>query len=411
MQRYKNVLFACLFSSLILSPAYAKFGRGIKAQPDVIVMPGKLAPEPLPYGETPASIACIYGLTKPVPGCPINGTTLLPNGGAGLTIAVTEGGDDPNAWVELNTFSAQFGLPFMPLCTTGGPQPCFQVAYATTGGVIPPPASSRDTLTEHALDIEWAHAMAPQANIIMVEADTFNMPDIMNAVVLAAQLVADAGGGIVSNSWSVDEFSTEVTFDNDFVMPSVVFIASAGDFGAPARYPASSPNVIAAGGTSIIRNAAGYFTGEASWRNPNIPIGSKFSAGSGGPSKYESRPAFQNSVQKVVGNKRGTPDIAFEADPLTGVDVFVINNETGPAGGWLVTGGTSLAAPALAGVIASANSRAQSSAEELALIYTGAIKNYHSNWRDILQGNNGFPCLAGYDFVTGLGTPIGYKGK
>ena len=137
-------------------------------------------------------------------------------------------------------------------------------------------------------------------------------------------------------------------------------------------------------------------------------MGVKLSGSSGGPSKLEARPSYQNVVAKIAGKSRGTPDIAFVADPRSGVDIFVIEDGVGK---WKISGGTSLAAPALAGVINSANSRATSTFQELLIIYAGFTKNYHSYWNDILIGNNTFPCLAGYDFVTGLGTPLGYKGK
>jgi hypothetical protein len=80
-------------------------------------------------------------------------------------------------------------------------------------------------------------------------------------------------------------------------------------------------------------------------------------------------------------------------------------------GDWALTGGTSLAAPALTGIINSAHSGAASSAEELSIIYSGAQKNYYTYWTDITSGNNGYPALQGYDFTTGLGVPRGYGGK
>ncbi|SRR5579883_426804 len=401
------LVFSLFFITLIFCVHKKPMGG-----PDIIVIDNvKKLPNGVPVGaETPASLSCIYGLTTNVPGCPINGTSALPNGGKGLTIAVTDGEDDPNAYQELTTFSSTFGLPILPLCSTGQ-SPCFKVAYVD--GVVPGPATSKVDLTEHALDIEWAHAMAPQANIIMVESASFaSLSDMLSAVTLAAQLVSANGGGIVSNSWSFDEFSTELSDDSTFQgYSNVIFIASSGDYTAPARYPSSSPYVISAGGTGIQRDGSGNFLQEVAWRNPSVPLGQRFSGASGGPSAYESRPFYQNSVSKIVGTQRGTPDISFEADPSPGVALFYIDSDSGPSGTWALGGGTSLASPALAGIIASANSGATTTAQELALIYTGAIKNYHNNWNDILIGNNGFPCLPGYDFATGLGTPHGYSGK
>ncbi len=346
--------------------------------------------------ETPASLSCVYGLTAQVPGCPIKGTTAVPTGGWGA-IAVVEAYHYAHAEVDLQVFSQEFNLPS---CTTGNG--CFSVIHPGTN--TPPTNSATDD--EHALDIEWAHAMAPNAKIIMVEAQSESILHHMEAIQLASESVAAAGGGLVSISWSVAEFPGESFYDDYFLTPGVVYIASSGDYSAPARYPRTSPNVISAGGTSILRDAQGAFIGETGWNtNPNSPIGLK-SGGSGGPSLYEPRPAFQNSVMKIVGGARGTPDISFDADPQTGVCVYSTSHP-----GWFKDGGTSVAAPALAGIINTANRRAMSSQEELSYIYNQAIKNYHSYWHDILSGNNGYPALAGYDFVTGLGSPLGYAGK
>lgn len=346
--------------------------------------------------ETPASLSCVYGLTVQIPGCPIQGTTAVPQGGSGA-IAVVEAYHYSAAELDLNVFSQEFNLPS---CTIGNG--CFSVVFAS--GVQPP--DNPESADEHALDIEWAHAMAPQAKIIMVEAASESLEDHMRAIQVASEQVAAAGGGLVSISWSIAEFPEESFYDQYFLTPGVVYIASSGDYSAPARYPSTSPYVISAGGTSILRDVQGNFIGETGWStNPNVPIGLK-SGGSGGPSLYEPRPVFQNSVMKIVGRARGTPDISFNSDPKTGVCVYSTAH-----GGWLKDGGTSVAAPALAGIINTANRRATSTQDELNYIYNQAIKNYHTYWHDILDGNNGYPALAGYDFVTGLGSPLGYAGK
>ena len=346
--------------------------------------------------ETPASLSCVYGLTVQISGCPIQGTTAIPQGGWGA-IAVVEAFDNPYAEYDLNVFSQQFNLP---RCTIANG--CFSVVYASGNK----PSFNPESADEHVLDIEWAHAMAPNAKIIMVEAKSDSFDDHIKAIIVASQQVAAAGGGLVSISWSVSEFPEESFYDQYFVTPGIVYIASSGDYSAPARYPSSSPYVISAGGTSVLRDVQGNYIGEAGWSsNPTTPIGSK-SGGSGGPSLYEPRPAFQNSVMKIVGSARGTPDISFDADPQTGVCVYsTVHN------GWLRDGGTSVSAPALAGIINTANRRATSTQNELSYIYNQAIKNYHTYWHDILDGNNGFPALAGYDFITGLGSPFGYVGK
>ncbi|MDR3476426.1 MAG: S8 family serine peptidase [Gammaproteobacteria bacterium] len=365
---------------------------------------------PAADAETPGSLACVYGLTPSVPGCSIKLAKRVPTGGSGV-IAVTESGHDPYALTELNYFSQQFGLPQLPRCGEGVSGPCFQTYYASTCSPTGTPPVTITTGVEHEIDIEWAHAMAPNATIYMVEADPFSTMDgAIPALTCASRLVAEAGGGIVSNSWSFPEFPGEAAYDAYFQTPGIIYVASSGDYSAPARYPSSSPYVISAGGSNILRDSLGNFVSQTSWSNPIYPIGTKFSGGSGGPSLYESRPAYQNSVQKVVGNARGTPDISFFADQRTAI--FYCPTSNCPAEGqWVKNGGTSLAAPALAGIINSAHSGATSAEQELSLIYTGALKNYRSYWTDITTGNNGYPSLPGYDFTTGLGTPLGYSGK
>ncbi|MES2217118.1 MAG: S53 family peptidase [Pseudomonadota bacterium] len=372
--------------------------------------------------ETPASIACIYSLTIPVAGCPINGTSANPVGGSGA-IAVVEALDNASAQNDLNVFSSQFGLPLNNITVIYTPAAPSSFPLASGCNNLLPVSltaprncqldatPNNDPCDEHVADIEWAHAMAPNAQIIMVEAPSDNIFDKMYAVCYAAQAVKNQGGhGIVSMSWSVPEFLGETGYDLYFQGPtSVIYVGSSGDKSAPANYPSSSPFVISAGGTSIQRNALGNFQSEAAWStNPNVAAGNK-NGGSGGPSIYEARPTYQNAIMKIVGTARGTPDISFDADPSTGVCVY--SSLHTPKPGWFTDGGTSLAAPGLSGIINTANHQASSTVDELTYIYQNAIKNYHANWHDILQGNNGFPAMTGYDFITGLGSPNGYNGK
>lgn len=412
-------------------------------------------PSPSPAGETPASLACVYGLTPSVPGCRISAARAVPTGGSGA-IAIIDGQDDPNAFSELTQFSQQFsGLNVLQACNTNNTnQPCFKQYYvnypfnpATPCVVANNNASSYNitptTDVEPELDIEWAHAMAPKASIYMIETQGWgndtnpNNPDIsslIHGVQCATYLLqTNNGGGIISYSHSFPEWAGETAYDSNFQTPGIIYIMSSGDYSAPANYPAASPYVIAAGGTSIQRDASGNYLDQVAWQdsNPSDCNPKCKTGGSGGPSLYEPRPAFQNSVQKIVGSKRGTPDISFAA---AGIDVFCCqlpsdnkccgggagkpscttvasNICSSTKGAWVMTGGTSLAAPALAGIINSAHSGTTTTTQELSFIYNNAIKNYHSNWTDIISGNNGYPALQGYDFTTGLGVPRGYGGK
>lgn len=429
--RYQNVLLALL----AFSPLQLAFGC--------------IPNPPTSDGETPASLSCIYGLTSYVPGCTISGTCLVPQGGSG-TIAVIEGADDPDAYNELTQFSAQFNLTPLNQCSTppAPPNPpCFQKYYASSlTSCAVGSAPSAVEIVEPEIDMEWAHAMAPNANIYMIETDGWDFDTLINGIQCANRLLAQSGG-IVSLSASFPENQTglgpnELSYDSYFQIPGIIYITSSGDFSAPARYPSSSPYVISAGGTMINRDSSGNYLNQVAWNNTG-PTAIRCdkppcrTGVSGGPSAYEPRPSYQNTVQKIVGTMRGTPDISFVAQ---GVDVFCCsftanlqccNNPnytasssfracqnlgtsvcpTSGYGLWVLTGGTSLASPALAGIINSSQSGATTSAEELSIIYNSALKNYHANWTDIIFGNNGYPALQGYDFTTGLGVPRGYGGK
>lgn len=382
-------------------------GKDIMTTDLIISKPKQFLVSGLPYGETPSSLACVYGLTAPVPGCNINSTTAVPTGGWGA-IGIVDGYYNPYASTDLDNYYNQFFKN-----TPGSTPPNLTQIFANSNTAVQAgssvcggPQPDQGWWDEQSLDIEMAYSMAPRARIYLVEAQSGSTPDLMVAVQCATQYVQAAGGGVVSMSWSKGEFPTETDYDFIFQNANVVYISSAGDYSAPARYPSASPYVISAGGSSIIRDGNGNFVKETAWStDPNAPPGSK-SGGTGGPSLYELRPAFQNVVQRVVGNYRGTPDISAQANPSPGVLVYSTQS-----GGWITTGGTSAASPILAGIINSASHHAASSQAELSYIYQFYPKAYHSFWNDILVGNNGFPSLAGYDFATGLGSPYGYSGK
>ena len=198
------------------------------------------------YFETPASLGCVYRLTSVSSaqiGCnPTDPTLLNPSGGA-RAIAIVDAYDYPTAFSDLQIFSAQFGLPAP---TTAN----FQVVYATG---TPPKADSGWGL-EAALDIEWAHAMAPHAKIYLVEAASNSYADLLSAVNVASNYVAQAGGGEVSMSWGGSEFSFERFYDGYFTKTGVVYFAAAGD-SAGTIWPSTSPNVVSAGGTTNSRDA------------------------------------------------------------------------------------------------------------------------------------------------------------
>ena len=341
------------------------------------------------YFETPASLGCVYRLTSVSSaqiGCnPTDPTLLNPSGGA-KAIAIVDAYDYPTAFSDLQIFSAQFGLPAP---TTAN----FQVVYATG---TPPKADSGWGL-EAALDIEWAHAMAPHAKIYLVEAASNSYADLLSAVNVASNYVAQAGGGEVSMSWGGSEFSFERFYDGYFTKTGVVYFAAAGD-SAGTIWPSTSPNVVSAGGTTNSRDASGNLQAQLAW-----------SSTGGGPSRYESRPSYQSAISQVVGNKRGTPDVAADADPNTGVWVYNVPD----CNGWCIVGGTSVAAPVWSGIVNAAGRFSSSSQVELSTIYSNLGKA--ADFTDITQGScgphQGYVTGTGWDFCTGAGSAFGTKGE
>ena len=350
----------------------------------VLVVPDAAASTASQFN-TPASLRAIYS---------------LPSTGGSNAIAIVDSYHFPTALADFNSFAKYFGLPTETSTNaTATTNKTFQVVYAT--GIKPQSGGSyiASWNLEEALDIEWAHAMAPNAKIYLVEAASDSNNDLDYAVKIASSLT---GVREVSMSWGSSETSLEAIFyDSIFTKTGVVYLASGGDTSAQMEYPAASPNVVSCGGTSVNRSSAGVFLNETGWNDTGC-----------GPSAYEPRPAFQNSVASVVGAKRGVSDLAFDADPNTGVYVYDSTPLWGSVGWWIL-GGTSVSSPSLAGVInlaATGNGFATNSAAEEARIYAnlGNAKAF----RDIISGTDGkYSCKVGYDFVTGVGTPIGLLGK
>ncbi len=300
---------------------------------------------------------------------------------------------------DFNSFATQFGLPQED---SGDPtlssNKVFQVVFE--GGVQPPDADTYGWGLEEALDIEWAHAMAPNAKIILFEAQSNYYSDLMATVDLA---VGTKGVKEVSMSWGGGEFSGETAYDVHFPTgQGIEFFAATGDGGAwPAYgyypiYPSTCPNVIACGGTSVAQDpiTTSYLY--------QIPWGTYPGwGGGGGPSSVEPKPSYQNGILHTDPTYRSTPDISAIADPFTGAAVY-----ESAYSGWVVVGGTSLATPVLAGLSNAAGHFHADSATELSLLYA----NPHIGITDIEYGSNGYFALPGYDFASGLGIPKGLSG-
>jgi subtilase family serine protease len=332
-------------------------------------------------------------------GCNPNLVTLNPNGGS-RAIAVVDAYDDPNAFADLQAFSAQFGI--RPITSNS-----FQVVYAPFGGTTPGscagPATQPSSAAlsgwdaEESVDVQYAHAMAPKATIYLVEAQSEYYLDLFCAVSVANNLVARAGGGEVSMSWAFYDTPNGPEFDPLFTTRNVVYFASAGD-SPGVTWPSASPNVVSVGGTTLSTNpSTGNFESENAWQD-----------GGGGASAYEPRPQYQDRVARIVGTQRGTPDIAAVANPNTGV--WVLDSLVNGPGSWYIVGGTSLSSPLVAGIVNAAGSFAASSAAELEMIYANPL-----GFSDTTVGNCGLyiATLAapGWDFCTGFGSPRSYFGK
>ena len=334
-------------------------------------------PQPPPGVETPGSVACVYQLVSGPSGCPVATSTAVPTGGWGA-IAIVDAGDYPTASADLAAFSTYYGIPAAD----------FTVTWP---GTQKPPVYS-DWETEEALDIEWAHAMAPQAKLYLVESVQVNTDPTWSAVQLAAKLVAEAGGGVVSMSWGDPEQSEELSWDKYFTNDKVVFFAAAGDGGLGVSiYPGASPNVVAVGGTYFNRDSNGNFTEEVYYTD----------GGGGDLSPYEPRPSYQNVVGNVVGSHRGYPDVSSD---FCCAPVYL-------DGGWISVGGTSWASPTFAGIVNAAGHKSKGSVAELTVMYDELVHRiaYAGDFSDITQGSP--ECSVGFDKCTGIGSPKTYAGK
>src|SRR5271170_149985 len=320
------------------------------------------------------------------------GFDLVTNQGAGQTIALVDAYDDANAANDLSVFSKQFNLP---ACTTSNG--CFRQLYSSGRK----PQANANWAVEIALDVEWAHAIAPQAKILLVEAPSNNLSDLLSAVDFAVR----NGASVVSMSWTSSEVSSERNLDNHFVATGVTFLAASGDSGAGVNYPAASPDVIAVGGTSLVLDRSGNYSSETAW-----------SGSGGGLSKYEYEPISQAQfpIANDIHGTRGVPDVSYNANPGTG---YAIYDSIGVSGysGWFQVGGTSAASPQWAALVAIANSQ-RAAARKANLSATGTSvyavgkASLGTNFHAVTTGTNGScgtlcDALAGYDYVTGLGTP------
>jgi Subtilase family len=334
------------------------------SSPSLFEVAGPSVVSGTPQGLSPAMIEQAYNL-KDITFTSGGQTTSAT--GAGETIAIVDAFADPDIASDLRTFDANFGL------SDDDASGNFVLTVATPEGSV---STNAGWALEESLDVEWAHAIAPEADILLVEAPTDSTDSLASAVVWAA---SQPGVVAVSMSWGDSpEFSGETAYDHDFTTPSghggVTFVAASGDDGEP-NYPSTSPNVLAVGGTTLTVDADGNFISESAWSDSG-----------GGTSPYEGT------------NK---PDVAYDADENTGFLVYDSLRYQGESG-WQVVGGTSAGTPQWAAIIALAD-------QGRSLLSLGSLDGPTQTISDLYAlPSSDFNQVSG-DGFTGLGSPNGEK--
>ncbi|MFE6549039.1 putative Ig domain-containing protein [Streptomyces sp. NPDC057746] len=325
-----------------------------------------------PSGLSPANLHSAYNLPS--------------TGGSGMTVAVVDAYNDPNAESDLATYRSTYGLS---ACTKANG--CFK-QVSQTGSTTSLPSNNTGWAGEEALDIDMVSAVCPNCKIILVEANSANDTDLGTAENEAVAL----GAKFVSNSWGGSEASSQTSEDTQyFKHPGVAITVSSGDEAYGAEYPAASQYVTAVGGTALSTSSNSRGWTESVWKTSSTE-------GTGsGCSAYDPKPSWQTDTGC---SRRMEADVSAVADPATGVAVY----DTYGGSGWAVYGGTSASAPIVAGVYALAGTPG-------ATDYPAKYPYSHTgNLYDVTTGNNGscstsYFCTAraGYDGPTGWGTPNG----
>ena len=329
------------------------------------------------YGLTPQDLHSIYRL-------PTDTRT-------DQTLAIVDAFDDPRAEGDLRVYDEEFRLPS---CTKRNG--CF-VKLNQSGMLAPLPAAEATWALEISLDLETAHAICENCKVMLVEASSSQPSDLEAAERTAVEHGADE----ISNSYAGKEEPGQDGYD----YPGVVITASAGDSGfqgGAAMYPASSPDVVSVGGTTL-----GSEDGNWSWEKA-------WTGGGGGCSAFAPAPRWQRSLADWAdvgcGEQRASVDVSADADPETGVAVFDSVGYADRETGWVTVGGTSLSSPLIAASFALAGGAHGVSYPAETLYRNRGSRGLH----DIVGGSNGrcaakLICRAagGYDGPTGVGTPNG----
>ncbi len=366
-----------------------------------------------PVVYNPAQIRAAYGL-PPVPADMSNLTAeQAASLGAGQTIYVIGAFDNPSLVNDLNAFSKNFNLPscaevklpavVRPLAAA--PNRCtVSVVHSTAGAGLSDKKPGYDVTwaLESALDVQWAHAIAPLARKVVIQARNALVGSLADAVRVANGF----GPGVVSMSFVAKEASFVKGSESIFAQPNMTYLAAAGDYGYQANWPAVSPSVISVGGTSLNSySAAGR--NETVWKGTG-----------GGFSSQFPMPTWQSSLKFVTSapKTRVGVDLSFNADPYTGqYTAFTKLGAKTPK--WYTMGGTSIGTPQVAGIVAVINA-------QRALLGKQPVGKFHQNlytdfglglgasaksFNDITSGANGVCALCvaqySYDVPSGWGTP------
>lgn len=313
-----------------------------------------------------------------------------PNLGSGA-IAIVDAFHYPSALPDFNVFSNQFGLPQESSSNpTASSNTVLQVVYASGTQ----PAVDTGWSQEMAIDIQWAHAMAPNAKIYLVEAASDLVSDLMAAVNVAKNL---PGVKQVSLSFGASESGCNfVHYDGNLVKSGVSFFAASGDASDDRLFPSLSKNAVSVGGTTLNLDVLGNRVSENSWSKTGS-----------GLSQFEPRPTFQNVIVNSVQRYRGGVDVAAVGDPATGVSVYD-STPSGGLSGWMIFGGTSVACPIIAGISNAAGNSYSSSQAFNANLYAQLDLG---TLYDVKHGTSGSHSAGtGWDFLSGVGSPNGLTG-
>ena len=339
--------------------------------------------------------------------------------GQGVTIGIVDAYYDPQIAQNLQNFSTFFHLPLGTASTsvTCSTAPTFTVVNQNGGS--PSGVTFNAGWAEEAnLDVQQAHAMAPCANIVLIAANSNSDANLFPSVQYAY-----AHSDLVSNSYGGDEFAGEATLDSYFSSSPVPLLFSSGDTGGVTAYPCTSPYAVCVGGTHLLTTSTSFRTAESAWFTGAGSVGgSSGGCSSGG----EVQPLYQTGFTNTpCGAVRGVPDVAALADPYTGVNIALGSNVVPTAGVYCCIGGTSLAAPLTAGVLANVDAarvavgKAKLGSNLTSLLYQAASYSptgsstlpvpygnaYRSYYFDVFSGNTGFPATMYWDRTTGLGVP------